>query len=77
MQRATLIIRIGRRERSRRQVLVDDLVALVECIAPHIPLIIEQERAPVTVLVELPSGVTLIIGRYPQGTVFVGGGEAA
>ena len=44
MSHATLIIRIGRRERSRRVIETRDLEALAACMAEHIPLIIEQER---------------------------------
>lgn len=67
MPDAHLVIRIGRRERSRRVIETRDLEALAARMAEHIPLIIEQERAQVAVLVDMPDGITHIIGRYPPG----------
>ena len=76
MRTATLIIRIGRREGLRMPILIDDLAAVADRIAPHISRLCWE--APVAVLIEMPDGRVRIVGRYPQGTVFVGGtGEAA
>jgi len=76
MTKATLIIRIGRHERSRIPIRIDDLAAVADRIAPHISRLCWE--APVAVLVEMPDGRVRIVGRYPQGTVFVGGtGDAA
>jgi len=76
MQHATLVIRIGRRERSRMPIIIDDLAAVADRIAPHISRLCWE--APVAVLIEMPDGVTRVVGRYPRGTVFVGGtGDAA
>jgi len=60
--------------RARIPIIIDDLAAVADRIAPHITSL--AWRAPVAVLVEMPDGRVRIVGRYPQGTVFVGG-EAA
>lgn len=72
-----LAIRVGRRERLRLSIIIDSLQATGALLDEMLNGVVWDE--PATVLVEMPSGVTHIVGRYPANTLGrdSGGGSAA
>ena len=64
-----LAIRVGRHERLRVPIMIDTLQETGALLDRYLRGIVWE--GPATVLVEMPSGVTHIVGRYPAGTVFL------